>query len=171
MAGEQIICVFGKPAWMTGLDHHLHWDRRMHLLRKSVRERDFERQTWRQLDQHRAQLVAEPGYLVGELPERLVDIDQAARMRDSFRYLDGKPEVGTNACRPAFIGLAPVRAVEAVFYLCRRQPRGIAGKVRALARETILGATGQGPAGGADPYRNGHVGQKAAGGSAFHPGS
>jgi len=103
-----------EPASVTRLAYHTYApiEARAQMLEKSIRSSCIKGETWRELHQEHAEGGTQPRNLGGEPIQLLFGLEERAFMSDFFGNLDGKAKLGTNAARPASIGLASMRSVK-----------------------------------------------------------
>jgi len=125
-----------EPAGMARLQRNRAGMALAQFAQKIIHGDRIKRQAGRQLHQQAAQLAAQAVGLRQEGIEQRRAVPQPLLVRDGFGQLDRKAEVVRNACGPARIGRALVRAIERGIDFGGVQPRRIALKVRAVSRRS-----------------------------------
>lgn len=140
-----------EPAGMAWLADHRYSGATAQHAEEAGRHPRIECMARRQLQQHPAELAAQPGRLLEEAVQRRTAAAQGGLVRDGFGQLHRKAERGRHARRPAFIGALLVWTIEGGVDLHHRKACGI-------TRQHALAVTGQrripagnGPACASDP--------------------
>jgi hypothetical protein len=121
--GEQVADLVVEPALVPGLDRDPHRGRER--AQGLVQRRRVGLQGRRELEQHRAELAAEPAGALQQAADRLLGVAQAPDVGEVAAGLDRHHEVGRGAVRPALEGRRLGQPVEGVVGLDGGEPVGV----------------------------------------------